>query len=281
MTESIVAAIGPELGKAEQQRAVAKKSENLNAWEAYQRGMWHLYQRTKEQLAEARLFFEKALELDPGLSAACAGLVDAYYYEVVLGLAESNEDNRDKALEFARRAVELDTDDAAAHCAMGKARVVRREHKLAIPDFQLAIDLNPSLSWAHYGLGAAAVFTGDPETAIVHLEGAIQLSPRDQHMGSFMVRLAEAYLIQRNYQKAMEWARKALQQQGFQWSRYSALLAALGFLGEKDEAAQVLKECLSKRPDFSVSLVRDGHLYTDQASLDHYFEGLRTAGVPE
>jgi TolB-like protein/Tfp pilus assembly protein PilF len=244
VTEAIVAAIAPELGKAEQQ-------------------------------------LEAALSLDPSLSPACSGLVDAYYYQVVLGLAGSVEENRNKALQAARRAVELDPDDAAAHCAMGKARIVRQEHALAAPDLQLAIDLNPSLAWAHYGLGAAAVFSGHAEQAITHLEDAIRLSPRDQHMGSFMVRLAEAYLLKQDYPRAVEWARKALQQQGFQWSRYAALLAGLGFLGEREQAQRVLGECLAERPDFSVSMVRDGHLYTDAAALDHYLDGLRQAGVPE
>ena len=281
VTEAIVAAIAPELGKAEQQLATSKKLENLNVWEVYQRGMWHLYQRTKDDLAEARRLFEAALSLDPGLSLACSALVDAYYYEVVLGLADSVAENRNKALQVARRAVELDPDDAAAHCAMGKARIVRREHALAVPDLQLAIDLNPSSAWAHYGLGAAAVFSGHAREAIRHLERAIRLSPRDQHMGSFMVRLAEAYLVKRDYPGAVQWARKALQQQGFQWSRYAALLAGLGFLGEREEARRVLDECLAQRPNFSVTMVRDGHLYTDAAALDHYLEGLRHARVPE
>jgi tetratricopeptide (TPR) repeat protein len=243
--------------------------------------MWHLYRRTKDDLRESRRLFEAALAINPGLSPACAGLVDAHYYEVVLGLADSAAENRNKALQFARRAVELDPDDAAAHCAMGKARIVRREHARAIPDLQLAIDLNPSLAWAHYGLGAAAVFSGDAERAITHLEGAIRLSPRDQHMGSFMVRLAEAYLLKRDYQRAVEWAQKALQQQGFQWSRYAAFLAGLGYLGDQEQAGRVLGECLARRPDFSVSMVRHGHLYTDTAAFDHYLEGLRKAGVPE
>ena len=100
-------------------------------------------------------------------------------------------------------------------------------------------------------------------------------------MGSFMVRLAEAYLLKREYRQAIDWARKALQQQGFQWSRYAALVAALGHLGERDEAERVLGECLERRPDFSISMVRDGHLYTDAAALEHYLEGLRMAGVAE
>jgi adenylate cyclase len=281
VTQAIVAAIAPELGKAEQQHATSKTSENLNAWEVYQRGMWHLYQRTKDDLAEARRLFEAALSLDPGLSPACSGLVDAYYYEVVLGLADSVAETLAKALQTARRAVELDPDDSAARCAMGKARIASREHAQAVPNLQLAIELNPSLAWGHYGLGAAAVFSGQADQAITHLDDAIRLSPRDQHMGSFMVRLAEAYLLKRDYRRAVEWARKALQQQGFQWSRYAAILAGLGYLGEQEQARRVLDECLTLRPDFSVSMIRDNHLYTDTAALDHYLEGLRQAGVPD
>ena len=60
VTGAIVAAIAPELGKAEQQRATAKTAESLTAWDVYQRGMWHLYQRTKNDLAEARRLFDSA-----------------------------------------------------------------------------------------------------------------------------------------------------------------------------------------------------------------------------
>ncbi|WP_170761427.1 adenylate/guanylate cyclase domain-containing protein [Ruegeria lacuscaerulensis] len=281
VTGAIVAAIAPELDKAEQQRATSKKSGNLNAWDVYQRGMWHLYKRTKEDLTEARKHFEAALSQDPCLSLACSGLVDAYYYEVVLGLTDTPAENCERALRTARMAVELDPDDAAAHCAMGKARIVSREHENAIPDLKLAIELNPSLAWAHYGLGAAAVFLGNADDAIPHLEGAIRLSPRDQHMGSYMVRLAEAYLLKHDYPLAIEWGRKALQQQGFQWSRYAVILAGLGYSGRTEEAARVFGECLIHRPDFSVSMVRRCHLYTHAPALEHYLDGLRKAGLPE
>ncbi|WP_170326763.1 adenylate/guanylate cyclase domain-containing protein [Ruegeria arenilitoris] len=281
VTAAIVGAIAPELDKAEQQRATSKKSGNLTAWDVYQRGMWHLYKRTKEDLMEARARFEAALSQDPNLSLAFSGLVDAYYYEVVLGLADSPAENCERALQAARMAVELDPDDAAAHCAMGKARIVAREHENAIPDLRLAIELNPSLAWAHYGLGAAAVFLGNADQAIPHLEDAIRLSPRDQHMGSYMVRLAEAHLLKRDYRLAIEWGRKALQQQGFQWSRYSVVLAGLGYSGKTEEAARLISECSAHRPDFSVSMVRRCHLYTHAPALEHYLQGLRKAGLPE
>jgi hypothetical protein len=100
-------------------------------------------------------------------------------------------------------------------------------------------------------------------------------------MGSFMVRLADAYLALRDYAAAVEWARKSLQQPCFQWSRYAVLLSALGHLGHQDQARQVLAEVVAVRPDFSVAMVRSTHLYSDNATFAHYLEGLDKAGVAQ
>jgi tetratricopeptide (TPR) repeat protein len=282
ITDAIVAAMEPELGRAEQRRAQAKTPEVLGAWEIYQRGAWHLYKRTGGDLEAAQALFERSLVLDPTLTAALCGLVDAYYYGIVLGLTDRAEHYRELGITAARRAVELDSNDAAAHCAVGKSRLVRREHALACPELERALELNPSLAWAHYGLGAAVIFSGsDPQSAIPHLQQAIRLSPRDLHMGSFMVRLADAYLALRDYRAAAEWARKSLQQPCFQWSRYAVLLSALGHMEEQTQAREVLAEVIAARPDFCVEMVRATHLYADSATFAHYLEGLCMAGVSQ
>ena len=63
ITHTVVGTIGPELGRAEQQRANSKPPDNLGAWDCYQRGKWHLHRRTNEQmkedLAKARSLFER------------------------------------------------------------------------------------------------------------------------------------------------------------------------------------------------------------------------------
>jgi TolB-like protein len=43
MTQTIVGAIEPELGRAERERARVKARDSLDAWSIYQRGMFHLY----------------------------------------------------------------------------------------------------------------------------------------------------------------------------------------------------------------------------------------------
>ncbi len=281
VTGTIVGALEPELGKAERERARVKRPENLDAWDLYQRGLSHLYSPTKENLAKAQQLFREATTLDPSLGPAFSGSAEAYYFTLVYGHSDSPEEHRQAALVAARRAVELDDEDASAHCTLGRIHYARKEHDLAIPELEAALAINPSLAWAHYGVGASLVFSGRASEAIAHLETAIRLSPHDPNMGSFLVRMADAHLFMHQYDDAVGWAKKALRQPNFQWSRYAVLIAALGHLGRLGEAEHYLEELRAHRPDFSTALVRDTHLITDADDMGHYLEGLRKAGLPE
>jgi tetratricopeptide (TPR) repeat protein len=281
MTQTIVAAIEPELGRAERERARVKARDNLDAWSIYQRGMFHLYRCTRDDLSEARRLFRQATAIDPELGPAYSGEAEAYYYEVVYGFAHSNDDNRERAIGPAQRAVSLDSDDAGAHCTLGRIRYLRREYPPAISELKVALELNPSLALAHYGLGAALVFSARPAESVPHLEAAIRLSPHDPNMGSFLVRIADARYFAADYEGAVASALKALGQRNFQWSRYAVLIAALGQLGRRDEARRYLAEVIRQRCDFSIAFVRSTHLFGADDIMAHYCEGLRKAGVPD
>jgi adenylate cyclase len=281
ITETIIGAVEPELGKVERRRSASKHPDNLGAWDLYQRGMSHLYEYTKDDLRHARQYFAEAIARDPQLGPAHSGLAETYYYEGVYGFADSIADNREKALSPALRAVALDAEDAGAHCTLGRAHYMRREYDAAFRELKTALELNPSLALAHYGLGATLVFSGRAEEGIPHLTAAIRLSPYDPNMGSFLVRLADAAYFLRRYEEAAEWARRALQQPNFQWSRYTVLIAALAQLGRLDEARNCIQQLQVGRPNTSIAFVRETHLFGHAASFAHYLDGLRMAGLPD
>jgi TolB-like protein/Flp pilus assembly protein TadD len=281
ITQTIVGAIEPELNRAERDRARVKARDSLDAWSVYQRGMFHLYRCTREDLLEARRRFREAIALDPEFGPPYSAEAEAFYYEVVYGFAKSNQENREKAIVPARHAVTLDAEDAGAHCTLGRIRYLRREYPQAIAELTTALELNPSLALGHYGLGAALVFSGRVSEAVPHLEAAIRLSPHDPNMGSFLVRLADARYFSGDYEGAIAFALKALGQPNFQWSRYAALIAALGQLQRLDEAQRYLRELTGERPDFSLAFVRETHLFGTHETMARFCEGLREAGVPE
>ncbi|MBR0753638.1 tetratricopeptide repeat protein [Bradyrhizobium jicamae] len=281
ITETIIGAVEPELGKVERRRSAGKRPDNLDAWDLYQRGMSHLYEYTRDDLQRARQYFLQAIARDPQLGPAHSGLAETYYYEGVYGFAESISDNRERALAPALRAVVLDAEDAGAHCTLGRAYYMRRAYDAAFRELKTALELNPSLALAHYGLGATLVFSGRAEESIPHLTAAIRLSPHDPNMGSFLVRLADATYLLTRYEEAAEWAQRALQQPNFQWSRYTVLIAALAQLGRLDEARNRIQELQVKRPNTSIAFVRETHLLGDAANFAHYLDGLRMAGLPD
>ena len=94
ITETIIGAVEPELGKVERRRSTAKRPDSLDAWDLYQRGMSHLYQYTKEDLLRAQQYFGQAIARDPQLGPAHSGLAETYYYEGVYGFADSISDKR-------------------------------------------------------------------------------------------------------------------------------------------------------------------------------------------
>ena len=156
ITQMIVGAIEPQLSRAERERARVKPRDSLDAWSTYQRGMFHLCRCTREDLIEARKLFRQATALDAELGPAYSAEAEAYYYEVVYGFADCNEENREKAIGPAHRAVTLDAEDAGAHCTLGRIRYLRREYPPAISELKTALELNPSLAlatWPRRGIG--------------------------------------------------------------------------------------------------------------------------------
>jgi adenylate cyclase len=56
ITEAVTIALAPAIADAEQQRAMRKPPGSLDAWTAYQRGLWHLGKATREHHALAEKF---------------------------------------------------------------------------------------------------------------------------------------------------------------------------------------------------------------------------------
>ena len=61
ITASVAGVIEPALAEAEQQRVLRKPPERLDAWEAYQRGVWHFNKDSAVDNQSAQGFFRRAI----------------------------------------------------------------------------------------------------------------------------------------------------------------------------------------------------------------------------
>jgi adenylate cyclase len=81
ITASVAGVIEPALAEAEQQRVLHKPPDRLDAWEAYQRGLWHFYKYGAEDNKTAQTFFRRAIALDPNFAPGHYGYALARVFD--------------------------------------------------------------------------------------------------------------------------------------------------------------------------------------------------------
>jgi len=282
MTLTLVGAVEPELSAAERERALAKPPENMDAWESYQRGLWHMWLYEREGNLEAEQLLARAIELDPGFAPAYAYGSYVQYSRVVMGWVEDPEQCLDAGLALAEQALALDDKDPMAYFAMGRIHMMRGRHDDSIAALETSIELNPSFAQSHHGLGMALTLAGRLEEAKEALGVAERLSPRDPILWASTVVHALACILSRDDDEALHWARKTIQNprsKGY-WPQ-AVLAASLAQLGQMDEAQAAVAAALDAKPDLTLAYLATTLPTKEPGGLDPYLEGLRKAGLPE
>ena len=275
---AIAGAIEPELLKFERDRIADRPQLNEDAYELYQRGVWHHYRHNKTDNVEAQAFFRRALAIDPQYPQATAALAIAVVNAAYNGWAADAEACYTEALDLGQRAVSLDARYPNAHFALGLVCMWTRHADRAIAAFREAINLNPSSAAAYVLLGQMHLYRGDPEQAIALAEQGIKLSPQDTRLFIWLSAVAAGHYQLRHYEEAVEIGRRAwgLNANWVAGLRYVA--AGLGQLGRIEEAQPAVAAMKQLDPNLAYIEGNLARLYTSRASVDHVLEGLSKAG---
>ena len=278
IAHTITGAIEPELLKFERERIAERPPRSEDAYEIYQRGMFHHYRQNKPDNLEAQAYFRRALAIDTQYTQATAGLSIAVCNAAYLNWADDVEGNLIESYELAQRAIALDARYPNAHFALGLACMWTGRSARGIAAFEEAIKLNPSFAAAHVLLGQMYLYAGRPEEAIEQAEKGIRLSPSDPRLFIWLPALAGAHYQLRHYAEAIEAGRRSwsLNRNWPHGLRYA--VAGLGQLGRLDDARGALGEL--RAFDGSLSAVEAGYMrtYRVRDSIDHILDGLRKAG---
>ena len=278
IAHTIAGAIEPEILKFERERIAERPQRSEDAYELYQRAMFHHYRHTKADNIEAQAHFRRALAIDANYPQAMAALAIALCNAGFLGWADNAARNYEESFELAQRAVALDGRYPIARYALGLVCMWTRRSERAMAEFQEAIKLNPSYAAAHVVLGQMYLYNGRPEEAIAQAENGIRLSPTDPRLSLWLPALAGAHYCLGNYDQAIEIGRRSwtLNRNWPAGLRY--VVAGLAELGRIEEAQTPLAEL--KRLNANLAFVEGNlqRLFTDRAAVDHIIGGLRKAG---
>lgn len=204
----IVASIAHEIETIERNRAMLKPPNSLDAWEAYHRGLWHVYRFNKADNERAREFFEMAVQRDPTFARAYGGLSFAHFQSAFQGWAP-REPEVDRAFDTAGQSLMADDRDPGAHWAMGRALWLRGQQNQSLIELEQAIDLSPNFALGHYTLAFVHSQGGDPQAAVKFSDHSRHLSPFDPLLFGMLGARAMALVRLRQFDEAADWGLKA------------------------------------------------------------------------
>lgn len=214
--------------------------------QAYLKGRYHWNKPGAEGVCEAISYYEQALRLDPGFSAAHAALGRAhvtgseyYVFEPVVALGAA----RASAL----RALAIDPADSEAHLTLAEVKKsVDWDWDGAEAAYRLALAFNSSSEAAYrqYGLFLAA--RGRRVEAAAAAERACNLDPLCLVVNT---NVAWVRYLAREYDETIEWCRHTLDMDADFGPARRVLAAALVQQGCQEDAVLELEQALSARHD--------------------------------
>ncbi|ESW82223.1 transcriptional regulator [Mesorhizobium sp. LSJC285A00] len=246
---SIVAFISSEIEMVERNRAMLKAPNSLNAWEAYHRGLWHMYRFTRSENEQARHFFGIALQQDPTFTRAYAGLSFTHWQSAFQRWGDRDQDSA-LAFEAAGQSVLVDDHNPAAHWAMGRALWLRGEGDASVLELQRAVDLSPNFALGHYALSFVHSQSGDPHAAIGSSDHSRHLSPFDPMLFGMLGARAMAHVRLGQFDEAAEWALKAAARPNAHVIILSIAAHCLALAGRLDEAKNFAAAIRKTLPDY-------------------------------
>jgi TolB-like protein/Flp pilus assembly protein TadD len=251
LAEVIVGAIEAEIEHAERHRSLLMSPTTLDAWSAYHRGCWHMYQFKPENYDLAEQFFNRSRELDSAAPRAYAGLSFVHWQRAFLELSRDTVSEIAKARGFAEDSLAIDPRDPLGHWALGRAHLLDGQLDLALDELETAVSLNPSSAVAQYSLSYALMQTGESALSNEIVSKARRLSPYDAMTFAMYAVRAQNLVFLGSPREAAQYATRAASQPNSHY-HVTAIAAFCNMVaGNTESAKRYYLRLKSIRPEYS------------------------------
>jgi adenylate cyclase len=271
-----VGAAAVELTRFERDRALAKPTQNLSAYEYVLRGRQHLSRATRDSNDEAQELFQQAIDLDPSYAAAYAELGLSIVEAVVSGWTEFVADDLGRAETLGQKALSLDPVLSTAYQLLAEVHIYRGHFDLALGQIDRALQINPSNAESFAARGMILAWAGRAAEALPWVEGALRIDPANARTA---FNLGIAYYFLDRYGEAIEAMDRALAGNlglNTQVLGRTFLAASYAQLDKPTEAERERISVLRIAPLLSAE--RFASQFGTQEARDHMLDGLKKAG---
>jgi tetratricopeptide (TPR) repeat protein len=153
----------------------------------------------------------------------------------------------------------------------------RRQHDEAVDWGRRAVELNPNDATGWQVLGNSLTWAGKPEEAITALETSLRIDPLFSKAS--YAYLGRAYLLLNRHHEAIAALQTCANLRPNFRRCYEGLAVAYVEVGQQDLARAAVAELARVAPDISMGNAAEGLPFKNHRDLDRFLAGLRKAGL--
>lgn len=231
--------------------ATIRNTENLDAWSLVQKARSFVLEFTPRALRDAVPLLRRAIELDAEYAVAHAALAFVLAEQILNGLGENIETNRDLALESADRAFMLSPGDPFVLKMCGAAWAYFGEAGKSLRALHHAADIAP-FDFGTWGyMGWSLVQSGEQQALgeLHEIMGRmLQTAPRHPGVPYWLYHRSVACTCEGHDAPAVDFAQKSVEQNpAFPWG-WMQYANALGRTGAVDDAKKAVNRVAEISP---------------------------------
>ena len=279
---STAAQVEPQLMVHESRRAASLPIRSLNPYELMLLAVPQIYRLLRPGFHEAGALLAEASERAPDSATILGWSAIWHAFLVGQGWSDNPEATMRIAGELAGKAIALDPGCARALSVAAYVRsfLLHQDINVTIGLHERALALNPNMAFGWAVSALSHSYAGEHRTAVLHGKQARLLSPFDPQGFFFDSALMVPHLMLGDYEVVAKLGRQSIAMNPALSATHKGLLAALGHLGRKTEADEVLARLLLLEPGFSLKAAAVRSPLRRSQDLAIYIEGLRAAGLP-
>lgn len=274
ITKNVMSAMVVTL-TGEQRRTRATSS--FEAYDAFLLGQQHIRKRNKQGYDQSMNAYRHAIEIDPAYARAYGAmavtLTRGYRYQWTdLSLAEAKQ----RALELANKAIELDQSNPHIYWSLGYVHLHRHEYAAAEIAAETSVKLSPNYADGYALLANIANWRGKPDDAIRHIKKAITLNPH--YTFQYPSTLGTAYFLSSQHKDAIINLEEALSRNESALNPRLFLVASYIQLNKTEEAIWEIEQISANYPDVTLSSLGTQLPFENEIQLNALLADLKKAG---
>jgi len=278
VSTNIAKTLSVKLTEEEKRQTARKFTVSIEAYDDFLKGKQLYIHRNKQDNLQARYYYQRAIDRDPGFSRAFSAMALTYAAEYRYSWGEgSSKNSLDSALQLAQKGVAINGELPQAHWVVGYVRLFKREYKKAYEAASRAVELDPDFADSYLILAIGELHAQQPEKAVRLIQKAMVLNPLAPTAYDSI--LGQAYYFMGEYENAADLLSKAVNKNINLLTAHIFLIATLNKMKKNDEASWAVDELKTVAPSFTVDKAVELLPIQDGKHLEEIKQLLRKSGL--